>query len=65
MGDLIPHIANHRTAARLKAQREAEKMRLIDKIGIEASEVYLHEEELRFLAYEESLRRGLVDLRQG
>lgn len=63
MSDLIPFKPNSRTAARLKARREAEKLRLINQIGIEVEEAWLHDEELRFLAYEAELRKGMVDLR--
>jgi hypothetical protein len=45
---------NHRTAARLRLQREREKIRLCLKIGINLSDAPLFDEELRFLAYTEN-----------
>ena len=56
MPNLIPMKSNARTHKRLREAREADKLRLITKIGIELEDAPLFNEELRFLAYEESLR---------
>jgi len=54
--NLIPLKSNARTHKRLREARQADKLRLIAKIGIELEDAPLFNEELRFLAYEESLR---------
>jgi hypothetical protein len=48
---------NHITHRRLRECREREKDRLVRKIGINLADVPLYNEQLRFLAYEESLRK--------
>ena len=57
MPNLIPFTPNHRTAARLKAKREAAKRRLIERIGINREDAPLYDEELAFWAYQESLKK--------
>jgi hypothetical protein len=48
---------NHITHRRLREQRERDKARLIKRIGITLADAPLYDEQLRFLAYEESLRK--------
>jgi len=48
---------NHITHRRLRERREREKARLIRKIGVRLEDAPLYDEQLRFLAYEESLRK--------
>lgn len=55
--NLIPLKPNHRTADRERKRRLAERDRLIAKIGIDPDVAPLYSEELRFLAYQESLRK--------
>ena len=55
--NLIPLKPNARTHQRLREAREADKLRLIRKIGIEHKDAPLYAEELRFMAYQESLRK--------
>lgn len=54
---VLPFAPNARTFARLKLARERERERICKKVGIELSDAPLFEEELRFLAYAESLKR--------
>lgn len=49
--------SNHITHRRLREQRERDKTRLIKKIGLDSVNAPLYDETLRFLAYEESLRK--------
>ncbi len=53
---ILPFKPVHRTYERLRKKREAEKQRLIEKIGIRNEDAPLFSELLRFLAYEESMR---------
>ena len=48
---------NHITHRRLRERRERERLRLIRKIGVRLQDAPLYDEQLRFLAYEESLRK--------
>jgi hypothetical protein len=48
---------NHITHKRLREHREKEKLRLMRKIGVRLEDAPLYDESLRFLAYEESLRK--------
>ena len=53
---VLPIRPNARTHERLRRQRQADRDRLIARIGIRHEDAPLFDEELRFLAYEESLR---------
>ena len=55
--NLIPLKPNARTHQRLREAREADKLRLIARIGVHLADAPLFEEELRFIAYQESLRK--------
>jgi hypothetical protein len=57
MGNLIPLVANSKTHERKRLAREQERDRLIRQIGIRLEDAPLYSEELRFLAYMESLGR--------
>lgn len=57
MTNLVLFIPNSRTVARFKKMKEAEKQRLMNKIGINPADAPLYEEELKFLAYQESLKK--------
>ena len=48
---------NHITHKCLRERREKDKLRLIKRIGVQIEDAPLHDEQLRFLAYEESLRK--------
>jgi hypothetical protein len=48
---------NHTTHRRLRERWERERLRLIRKIGVRLEDAPLYDEQLRFLAYEESLRK--------
>lgn len=55
--NVIPLRPNAKTHERLRRQREQTKQRLIAKIGINLEDAPLYDEELRFLAYQESRRK--------
>lgn len=57
MGDLIPFTENYKTHERRRKLREREKERLCRKIGVNKLDAPLYDEELRLLAYAESLGR--------
>jgi hypothetical protein len=54
--NVLPFKPVHKTHERMRNKREAEKQRLIQKIGICNEDAPLFSELLRFLAYEESIR---------
>ena len=54
--NILPFKPVHKTHERLRKKREAEKQRLIQKIGIHSEDAPLFSELLRFLAYEESMQ---------
>ncbi len=54
---VIPFKPVYRTLERLRKKRELERERLIAKIGMRYEDAPLFAEELRFLAYEASLKR--------
>jgi hypothetical protein len=56
MGDLIAFRANLRTYQRQRAYREAERLRLIMRIGIDPQDAPLFDEELKFMVYQASLK---------
>jgi len=51
--NILPFKPVHKTHERLRKKREAERQRLIGKIGIRNEDAPLFSELLRFLAYEE------------
>jgi hypothetical protein len=53
--NLIPLAPNARTHERKRLARQQERERLIRRIGIRLEDAPLYSEELRFLAYMESL----------
>jgi hypothetical protein len=53
--NLIPLAPNARTHERKRLARQKERQRLIDRIGIRLEDAPLYNEELRFMAYQESL----------
>jgi hypothetical protein len=56
MGALLEFKKVLKTYQRERAHREAEKMRLIARIGINPDDAPLYDEELRLLAWQESLK---------
>lgn len=52
--NLIPLKPNSKTHQRKRLEREQEKLRLINQIGINRADAPLYDEELRFLIEEQS-----------
>lgn len=55
---IVAFAPNHRTHERKRHTREAEKARIIQKIGMNPDDAPLFEEELRFMAYQASMDKS-------
>lgn len=61
MADILQFKANLKTYQRQRTYREAERLRLMAKIGINPEDAPLYSEELRFLAYQASLPKQAIE----
>lgn len=55
MADIIPLAANSKTALRLRKRREAERKRIVSKVGFEGQRMYPEFVTLSYMVREDSL----------